>query len=62
MKTIRFTKKAAGREAGVEETWADETQAQAFIDAGVAEEIETDVDDAAPAKGLDRALRGRGER
>jgi hypothetical protein len=33
---IKFVEKCAGREAGVIEEWADETQAKAFVDSGAA--------------------------
>ena len=38
--TVRFTKKCAGRDPGHQEEVFDETLAQAWVDAGVAERID----------------------
>lgn len=63
MLKIRFTAQAAGRLVGAEEVWADETQARAFVDAGVAVELELGAEDVppqlAPDGVTDRAMRPR---
>lgn len=63
MKKIRFVQQAAGRLIGAEEVWADETQAAAFVSAGLAEEVELDAADVparvSPDGATDRAIRSR---
>ena len=62
MKKIRFLKQTAGRQIGAEEIWADETQANAFIDDGAAEEIDMedgDVPGEVENGVTDRAMRSR---